>query len=75
MIEKRGWNLFYEHKPIGFAVMVQEFYDNLVGKKEKTFYVRGKWISFDKGAINKTYNLKELKDGAKLKKLKKVPEF
>ena len=50
-------------------------YENLVGKKEKTCYVRGKWISFDGGAINKTYNLKELKDGEKFKKLKKEPEF
>ena len=76
MIKKRGWNFFCEHKPASFATLVREFYVNLVGKKEKTYYVRGKWISFDRGAINKTYNLKELKDGSKFKKLqKKKPEF
>ena len=58
MIEKRGWNLFCQHKPASFAALVREFYVNLLGKKEKTYYVIGKWISFDKGAINKTYNLK-----------------
>ena len=42
VIEKRGWNLFCEHKPAGFAALVQEFYANLVGKKEKTCYVKGK---------------------------------
>ena len=47
----------------------------MVGKKEKIGYVRGKWISFDRGAINKTYNLKELKDGSKFKKLQKEPNF
>ena len=52
-----GWNLFCEHKPAGFVVLVREFYANLVGKKEKTCYVRGKWISFDRGAIDMTYNL------------------
>ena len=38
-------------------------------------YVKGKWISFDRGAINKTYNPKELKDGSKLKNLQKEREF
>ena len=69
VIEKRGWNLFYEYKPAGFFELVREFYANLVRKKEKTSYVRGKWISFDRGAINKIYILKEMKDGAKFKKL------
>ena len=55
--------------------MVQEFYANLVGKKEKKFYVRGKWISLDRGAIDKTYNLKKLKNGSRFKKLKKELEF
>ena len=75
VIEKRGWNFFYKHKPAGFAALVQEFYANMVGKKENTVYVKAKWISFDRGAINKTYNLKELKDGSKFKKLQKEPDF
>ena len=78
VIEKRGWNLFCKHKPASFAALVQEFYANLVGKKEKKFYVRGKWIAFDRGAINKTYNLKKLKDGSKFKKIAKrtrIPKY
>ena len=75
VIEKRGWNLFSEHKTTGFAALVRESYVNKVGKKEKTVYVRGKWISFVREAINKTYNLKELKDGSKFKKLQKELDF
>ena len=75
MIEKRGWSLFCEHKPAGFAVVVREFYVNMMGKKEKSCYVRGKWISFDRETINKTFNLKEPKDGSKFKQLKKEPEY
>ena len=60
-----------KHKPSGFAIIVREFFANLVGKKEKMCYVRGKWISFDNKEINKTYNLKEHKDGSKFKKLLK----
>ena len=75
VIDRRGWSLFCKHKPIGFAAVVREFYANTVGKKNKTVYVRGKWISFDSEAINKTYNLKELKDGSKFKKLHKELEY
>ena len=75
VIEKRGWNLFYEHKPAGFAILVCEFYANIVAKKEKTCYVKGQWISFDREAINKTFNLKELKDGSKFKKMQNEPDF
>ena len=41
----------------------------MVGKKEKTCYVRGRWISFDKNKINKVLKLKDLKDESKFKKL------
>ena len=47
----------------------------MVGKQEKIVYLRGKWISFDKEAINKTFNLKKLKDGSKVKKLKEEPDY
>ena len=57
-MEKRGWNLLCKHKPAGFAVVVREFFANLVRKKEKSCHIKGKWISFDKEEINKTYNLK-----------------
>ena len=58
VIEKRCWSLLCEHKPTRFVTVVREFFANLVGKKDKMCYVRGKWISFDMKEINKTYNLK-----------------
>ena len=69
VLQKIGWSLLCEHKTIGFAVVVREFYANMVGKKEKMCYVRGKWISFDKEEINKTFNLKKQKNGSKFKNL------
>ena len=47
----------------------------MVGNKEKTVYVRGEWISFDREDINKTFNLKDLKYGSKFKKLKEEPDY
>ena len=73
VIEKRGWSLLCEHKPAGFAAVVREFYANMVGKKEKMCYVGGKWISFDMKEINKTFNMKETKNGSKFKKLLRDP--
>ena len=75
IIESKGWHLFYEHKAPGFVDVVKEFYSNMVGMKDKTVYVRGKWISFNKQQIEQTYNLKEMKNGSKFKKLVKEPNF
>ena len=55
--------------------MVKEFYANMVGMKNKTVYVRGKWISFSREQIDQTYNLQERKNGSKFKKLVKEPDF
>ena len=46
-----------------------------MGMKEKTVYVRGKWISFSKENIDQTVNLNERKNGSKFKKLVKEPNF
>ena len=61
MIEKRGWHLFCEHKAPGFVDVVKEFYSNMLGLREKTCYVRGKWISFSREKMDETFNLKERK--------------
>ena len=45
------------------------------GEKERNCYIRGKWISFEREEINKTYNLKEKKEGSKFKKLVKEPNY
>ena len=55
--------------------MVKEFYANMVGMKDKTVYVRGKWISFSRKQIDQTYNFHKRKNGSKFKKLVKEPNF
>ena len=55
--------------------MVKEFYANMVGKKDKAIYVRGKWISFGKEQIDQTYNLQEMKNGVKFKRLVETPDY
>ena len=60
---------------IGFMDVVKEFYANMVGIKDKTVYVRGKWISFNRKQIDQTYNLHEMKNGSKFKKLVKELDF
>ena len=47
----------------------------MVGMKEKIVYVRGKRISFSREKIDQTFNLKEKKNGSKLKKLVKEQDF
>ena len=41
----------------------------MVDLKEKRCYVRGKWISFSREAIDAIFNLQKRKDGSKFKKL------
>ena len=45
----------------------------MVGMKNKTVYIKGKWISFSREQIDQTYNLNERKNGSKFKKLVKEP--
>ena len=47
----------------------------MVGKEERNCYIKGKWISFDREEINKTYNLKEMKDNSNFKKLVKEQNY
>ena len=47
----------------------------MVGMKEKTMYVRGKWISFSREEIDQTFNLNERNNVSKFKKLVKEPDF
>ena len=75
IVEMRGWHLFCEHKAPRFVDVVKEFYSNRVGMKEKTVYVRGKWISFNREKIDQTFNLNERKNGSNFKKLIKEPDF
>ena len=42
MLKKRGWQSLGEHKALGCAAWVKEFFANMVEEKEKKVYVRGK---------------------------------
>ena len=52
MLEKKGWQSLGEHKAPGYAAWVKEFYANMVGMKDRTVYIRGKWISFIREQID-----------------------
>ena len=75
VIESKGLHLFCEHKAHGFVDVVKELYANMVGMKDKTVYVKGRWINFSRKQIDQTYNLNERKNGSKFKKLVKEPDF
>ena len=55
--------------------MVKEFYANMVGMKDKVVYVIGKWIPFGREQIDQTYNLQEMKNGSKFKRLVETPDY
>ena len=55
--------------------MVKEFYANMVGMKDNTVYIRGRWISFSREQIDLTYNLQERKNGSKFKRLVEASDF
>ena len=46
MLEKRGWQSLGEHKEPSCAVLVKEFFVNMVKEEGKKVYVRGQWIDF-----------------------------
>ena len=75
MIEKRGWETLCAHRRAGYAVVVREFYSNLVGRKDNTVYVRGVWVPYGAQAINQVYGMAGHKHGSKFKKLLENPDF
>ena len=64
-----------EHKELGCAALVKEFFTNMVENEGKKVYVRGQWIDFSKEEINTLFNLKVRKDGSKFKKLLKELDY
>ena len=73
MLEKRGWQSLGEHREPGYASLVKEFFANMVEKEEKKVYVRGHWVEFNREEINRLFNLRVQKDGAKFKRQKENP--
>ena len=72
-IIEKGWSLFCMHKPPGFAVVVREFYANMVEMKEDLVYVRGIWVLMGHERINEVLQIKDPKNGSKYMKLLKEP--
>ena len=58
----------HEHREPGCASLVKEFFVNMVEKEGKKVYVRGNWVVFGREEINRLFNLRVQKDGAKFKK-------
>ena len=75
LIEKRGWETLYAHRRSGYAAVVREFYSNMVGRKDNTFYVRGVWVPYGAQAINQVYGMAGHKHGSKFKKLLENPDL
>ena len=75
MIEKRGWETLCAHRRAGYAVVVREFYSNMVGRKDNTVYVRGVWVPYGAQAINQVYGMAGHKHGSKFKKLLENPDL
>ena len=73
IIEKRGWESFCAHTTPRFSTLAKEFYANMVGMRDDTFFVRGVWVPFGGKRINEMFKLKELKHGSKFKKLVENP--
>ena len=62
-----GWSLFYKHKPPGFAVVVREFYSNMIDMREDSVDVRGVWVPMGHERINEVIKIKDPKNGSKFK--------
>ena len=69
MIEQRGWEALCAHQKSSYAVVVKEFYSNLVGRKDNTVFVKGVWVPYGAKAINEAYRMAGHKHGSKFKKL------
>ena len=68
MLEKRAWKLLGEHRELGYASLVKEFFANMIEKDGKRVYVRDQWVDFSLEEINRLFNLRVKKDGSKFKK-------
>ena len=75
MLENRGWQSLGEHKALGCAAWVKEFFANMVEEKGKKVYIKGKWVDFSKETMNELFNLNVQKDGSKCKRLLKELEY
>ena len=65
--------MFCKHKPLGFAVVVKEFYSNMIDMREDSVDVKGVWVPMDHERINEVLQIKVPKNGSKFRKLLNEP--
>ena len=46
VMKRTGWEFFCTHKAPGFSALAREFYENMVGMREDSVYIRGSWVNF-----------------------------
>ena len=73
MIEQRGWGKFCKHYKTGFAVIVREFYSNLIGRKKNSVFVRVVLVPYGAETINAMYDTEGQRHGSKYNKLADSP--
>ena len=57
VIQSRGWDTFVKPHQPAMATIVSEFYVNIPEHKDRRVFVKGKWVSFRRDAINTFYGL------------------
>ena len=64
VIQSRGWDTFVKSHQPAMATIVREFYANLPEHRDRRVFVRGKWVSFRRDAINTFYGLQDVDNSA-----------
>ena len=65
--------MFCKHKPLGFAVVVREFYSNMIDMRDDSVYVIRVWVPMGQERINEVLQIKDPKNGSKFKRLLREP--
>ena len=74
VIQSRGWGTFVKPHQPAMATIVREFYANLSEHRDRRVFVIGKWVLFQRDAINTFYRLQEV-DYSAFDVLKRRPDY
>ena len=74
VIQSRGWGTFVKPHQLDMAIIVREFYANLLEHRDRRVFVRGKWVSFRRNIINTFYGLQEV-DNSAFDVLRRRPDY
>ena len=70
----RNWNRLCEHPPLGITPVVREFRTNLRDRIDSTVFMRGTWVPFDSGIINRVFGL-NYEDNEEFRALYREPDY